>query len=296
MRIRGIKSIGEHNKTADQCILELLRQGSKTFGQIQTHLKNEGFKYTRKGIALRLDHLRDLHFVNRRPFQQGHYSYFLSKKAEKDIGFQAKVFSSSVEGLLRAYFPPYGKKNSFTEDYFVRQLIERVGIFALFSIFQSLKIASKRPDSEKNAVMAEWFNNSISLRSIHNYFMDKKDSFLEFRSDEEAFESYFVSAKKQLEIQRLESIFKKMYPKEYEFCEETIRFQSYSVKSQLANDEVDKVIEQHMKRIHRKHKEHKNTQPRECPECYRERMENPPVVDVLGIRRKFFGKDWMLEK
>lgn len=290
MTLRGIRSFGEKSKTADQIILELLRQGGKTFGEIQTHLKNEGSTYTRKGLSLRLDSLRDHGLVNRRPIKQGHYSYLISKKGERDIGFQAQTFSSSLDGLLRAYLPPFSKNKPIDEEHFINQMTTRIGIFVLFSFFHSLRLTLQKPDLDKILVMSEWLDNSFSFKSIDRYFMDKKDKFLKFRSDEEAFESYFSSQIKQDGVNRLESIFRKMYPSEYEFCEQTINFQSYYVNNELANIEYEKIIEQYLKRIHRKHVNHKNSNPQNCPECHREYEKKPPSANLLDVRKRIFDK------
>ena len=256
----------------DKIIKEYLSErDSSEFGALFKHvnlrLKKYDKSYSRPGFANHLNIMIEDDILGRKPYKQGHYLYFLTKKGKEDIFLKAKEFQNHSEGLLRVHFEGHMPKS---EKYFLKRTINRIGFYMLYSCIQGLKNTSIQNSQKENVrLLLKWADETNPASNIYNYL---NEMILNLSTNpKDIWTPITKSQYKMNELLRFEKILKKTYPKEYQLCNpKKIEYPEEIQKFRHENDKIKKTFETWIKNLNNQMKKRRKKilKKNECPRCH----------------------------
>ncbi len=249
----------KHTENANVIVLRYLKSHKNCeFGHLFEYVNLELGKnnqYSRRGFSLRLEKLIREGKVARGSYKQGHFLYYLTDKGEENIELISEIFRKFSYQLLRAHFTK--KRTKINKEHYVQRIVERIGIYLLFShIYGLLQYTSSENDGKINVVnMKEWERGINPSTQLGRYLDDITRNFIKF--DNESDMLFTPTLKKKSFYKILDDFLKilqKKFPEEYEFLASSLRWIDWEIdvnrtNKMTANEQLKTTLERFKRKL-----------------------------------------------
>ncbi len=213
-------------ENTDQVILACLKNNPYCkFGNIMSDMNSKLGKengYSRKGLDKILKRLIDAGKITTKPSKQGHFLYYLTKNGEYSIELISSIYQKFAYLLLSDNFVKK-RTNVRSKEHFVERIVERMGVYLLFSCIEGLLIyTSPKQKFEVNiANIQNWASRVNPAIELFRYLDDFPRYFLDFKNEEDRNYSSTLQNKSLKDfLKELEEILRKKFPEECESLED----------------------------------------------------------------------------
>jgi len=197
--------------SANDIIKRFLVTEGKMFGEISTHLENEGVKYSKKGLHLRLNKLqKEGIIVKKHESGKSYPTYHLKIRSTDYSGLgwwtnYVMLDKLETSGLL-----------SLNTKQQLRVMTTLIGVYAIFIEIQSWKLASKKKShKEQFNIRSSFLSEALPLLTMSSVNEFKKRFY-----DIGFIPEMYKEKEYRNELYEYEKILEKSFPKEYKYCTE----------------------------------------------------------------------------
>jgi len=152
-RIGYVKSKTGGDVSIEGYVRMLLSNGTKTFGEIRKHLKDNGAVIGTRGLHKLLDRLQEREIVKKITGKK-YPLYFLTEKGIHDTGLMANIFRNRTIHSSLNNISSLALQNKET---IIKKIVETVGLFTLYTHLLSWDFTGKQQQFEEKRQL--WFKN-----------------------------------------------------------------------------------------------------------------------------------------
>ena len=286
-------------KTAYDLIREFLRsEGDKTFGDVKSYLAKNSIQYANNmGLDLALKSLIKNGKIGKHKLGKSFPTYYYKQEKINKLATQADEFRRmALDEIIKIA----GNNFSSNEEQFVKNFIQIIGLYNMYTQIQSWKFTSKKKSHEENhEIRSIWLRNTLPLGIESMLFEDgiTEIAGLKFYNNTKEFDEtiseIYKNPKKQNQLKKIEQYLKQEYPEQIKFFEEIM------IKLPTSADETSKWIKEMQtfdawkKRLTRKMVGYtKKLKPKECPRCHYDGSGKVKAGPCKGMK---FEKGFTLE-
>lgn len=249
MLVRRKKSLVIQNsfgytRSVEKGILQYLGEEKKAKSRdILDYLKKNGAEYTRMGLCNILKKLIEEKII--KIDKKGKATtYFLTKDHYDDTDYLGEIFAQHAsKKLFQIPFQTYDSKSK--HEIILDEFIKRIGVYTIFTELYSWKLTeNKKKNSERTLNQDKWLHASKYLQNLSTEFF-KELSKLASNSEQVDYKNRYSNySEKILQVNQLNIVLKRKFPKEVAVFEQVLKDIS---KFQKSDKKIKQEIEQEKK-------------------------------------------------
>jgi len=196
--------------SSNEIIKRFLAKGGRMFGEILQHLENEGVKYSKKGLHLRLKKLQDQGIIEKKHESEKSYpTYHLKIKGSdySSLGWWTNYFIHSKLSEDVNFLNLNTKQQ-------LRVMTTMIGVYAMLAEIESWKLASKKKSHKVQFnIRSSYLSEALPLLNLSSANEFKKRFY-----DMGFTPGMYKDDEYRNEMYDFEKTLKSTFPIEYRYC------------------------------------------------------------------------------